>query len=1161
MKCLSELYSDKGLFSLSGGVTVNRERIFHMRQDIPAAEQQKAFAQIASRVGAELTGLRTPVIGSGSENAIALELDNTCPDGCFILNIRDGGMLVTAGDWQGIDQAAEYLSVCYPELGGGETFHTQQALLNTEITAAVFDAKTLCAKKLNTQRGWVDFCPTDWIKQQEVSNTHRNVNTYLSLDEDVRIVWSEAWEKEPEAALRIFIRNAMDGFKAVRGYVIANGATSGRTLRAEYGAGEIGFQDNGLVFRIGKDGLAPLADGYLRHKQQWKDMRSDGWQKDIEDVFAGKNELGQAIDCRLNSYGRGPACLTTKGWSAAITEREGICSWLEEKTGREIRLQCSNDPKAIRSWDFEASWEGDDFIEIFSREVLPGLHTGSHVEVEGILSEDADERCAIEQKITEMIAARGAVADHVKIYRAYKSGASWIEESVIPTLAALETKPARIDIAFHYFVNECGEDTFEDESTPNYGRHEDKPQKWFDIPIRWLQELFPVDEVIERELGISRDAVTFTRADKPEHTYQLTAYAPDGTALYTAFFDAAYRQKHYMERYPQIGKTHVSTGRIRVKTDGVKMLDQQVETDPEKVWGFLEGTILPELEKYYVGRFGTERLAERQPLFNRLQIDLNFSEMDYDTGIRQERVSTPEAMQEDIYFYILDWFKTYGERECGRELDNVGLIMPAIHNRKGQKTSMRVTLYSDAAEESELTADGVTTPIVSGSCTITPLRVSFGSGMRIEAAVEADHAYERACALAELIERGSVSYPAAEAFTLSLVCPEGTVDLPIKPYLWKDSQMTEEERLDILRHRVVDYPTYLRLLAHYAKDERLRILPVGTSYKGRKMFAIELVRRIGDACYSRYKLENSRITAYFNARHHGNEASGLNSAFLLLDTLLGDGQYDALLDKLNIITLPYENIDGGEMHCEICREHPKWLAHVARYNSAGFEFRKDFSNPDTKYGEAKAEVAMWKKWLFDIVTDNHGFEGHELTQPFSGYISPWYKSFWIPRALYYGYIWYNSLQTHTEAYARCVREAVAEAINHDETIHSLNLVCAERFDKYARNWFPDLFTSTSYRDVVFYWVDTAVQKRPNNFAVLYPDITVIDWTTEVADETVTGEEFYMNVWAHLLSDLALLDVIRKTPVEYEGYRVEDGYVHIRRKPLTAPENVWKTDSQ
>ena len=97
--------------------------------------------------------------------------------------------------------------------------------------------------------------------------------------------------------------------------------------------------------------------------------------------------------------------------------------------------------------------------------------------------------------------------------------------------------------------------------------------------------------------------------------------------------------------------------------------------------------------------------------------------------------------------------------------------------------------------------------------------------------------------------------------------------------------------------------------------------------------------------------------------------------------------------------------------------------------------------------------------------------------------------------------------------------------------------------------------------MVFYWVDTAVQKRPNNFAVLYPDITVIDWTTEVADETVTGEEVYMNVRAHLLSDLAVLDVIRKTPVEYEGYRVEDGYVHIRRKPLTAPENVWKTDSQ
>ena len=133
------------------------------------------------------------------------------------------------------------------------------------------------------------------------------------------------------------------------------------------------------------------------------------------------------------------------------------------------------------------------------------------------------------------------------------------------------------------------------------------------------------------------------------------------------------------------------------------------------------------------------------------------------------------------------------------------------------------------------------------------------------------------------------------------------------------------------------------------------------------------------------------------------------------------------------------------------------------------------------------------------------------------HISPWYKSFWIPRALYYGYIWYDSNFPHLETFGAAVRDTVAEAINRDEEIYQLNKVCAERFFKYAQKWFPTLFTSTKFNDVIFYWMDNAVHKRPNNFAVSNPEITVIDWTTEVADETVTGEDFYMNVRAHLIS--------------------------------------------
>lgn len=1150
MRCLSELYSENGLFQLCAGVPVNRPGIFNLSNP-HSKKELKFFSQISSRIGMELTGLAFPVVGNGCENAITLSVDGSLAADTFSLEICGGGLCVAAPNWESMERAAEYLSVKYPYLCRGETFASQQKLLKENIVKACFNAKTLEVFTLSTTEKTCVVTPSDNIQDHDDSeyNTYENVAPRLDLNEGIRILWDDLWSDDPEAALEIFLRNAMDGFKAVYPYVLSDRGECDGMICIRSGESQLCFENSDLVFCVGESGLAPLAKGYVARLQQYKDILNDGWKKDLETIFGGGNELGQAIEYALNAHGTDKAKLVTDRYSAAITDRDAIKAWVDTRTGCNTEMICRNAPQAVRSWSFEASWEGDDFLKAFGEMVLPKLKAGDKVDVQGVLSEDIDIRTQLEQTLVKQIESRGAVAGEVKIYRAFKSGSSWIEESVLPALKNAGKKVTKIDIAFRYFVNERGDDSFEDESIPNYGRHEDKPYKWFDIPIRWLQELFPVDEIIARELGISRDEVNFIRADGAEHIYTLTAYDENGAAIYNASFDAPYIEKNYMNRYPIIGKTHVSTGRLKVDINGCNAVDQRIETDPEKMWTFVEDTVLNDLERYYSEKHGVGVLPECQPLFNRLQFDLNFSEMDYDIGIRQERVSVPEAMQEDLYFYILDWFKTLGERECGKELDNVGLIMPNIHNRKGEKTTLAVALYDDAATTDYYEIAGSAIYPEKRSCIVTPLGIGFGENTCFSASVETPQAYQRAQALKELVESGTVVYPATQGFTLQLVCADRTVEISIPKYQRKASDMSEEELRDTLMHKVVDYSTYMRILDYYAQDERLRILPVGTTYLGRKMYAIELIKREKDVYYSRYKLENSRITAFFNARHHGNESTSLNSAFMLLDKMLGEKKNTALLDKLNIITLPYENIDGGEMHCEICSEHPKWLAHVARYNSAGFEFRKDFGNPNSKYGEAKVEMELWKKWLFDIVTDNHGFEGHELCQPFSGYISPWYKSFWIPRALYYGYIWYNSKLSHVESFGRRVRDAVADAINSDEEIRLLNADCAERFHKYAKAWFPDLFTSTQYKDVVFYWMDTAVRKRPNNFAVSNPEITVIDWTTEVADETVTGDDFYMNARAHLISDLALMDVIRQTPVQYDAYCVDNGFIKIRRKPL------------
>ncbi|MFR6133459.1 MAG: M14 family zinc carboxypeptidase [Fusicatenibacter saccharivorans] len=72
-----------------------------------------------------------------------------------------------------------------------------------------------------------------------------------------------------------------------------------------------------------------------------------------------------------------------------------------------------------------------------------------------------------------------------------------------------------------------------------------------------------------------------------------------------------------------------------------------------------------------------------------------------------------------------------------------------------------------------------------------------------------------------------------------------------------------------------------------------------------------------------------------NARHHANEVASTNASFMLLKKLLTEDVYKELPDKLNLILIPMENVDGAAIHYELQKEHPTWKFHVARFNSLG----------------------------------------------------------------------------------------------------------------------------------------------------------------------------------------------------------------------------------
>lgn len=1180
IKNLSCIFSEEGILTKSSGLPVNKKGALCIAPDTDR-ELLSLYADLTARLGVELAGFQPPLTSARTADALRLSLDSSVETGACQLRLAGGGVELAASSLEDLRRGTEYMTVLYPLDGKGGSLEAMAGI--GKLTSVIIDTASLTIREAEESTAGVladaagisaDKTGAAADKGGELIYGNRSsfnrAESHYKQNRRMRIVMGgEPGQPEncAEALLAAALRIAMENYETVYPYCVkALPEGCGGIYLREAEKAEVRKEGDNIIF-CGK-GKA-LEEQVYAYASCERDPFASDILKDVEDMIACRNEAGQAAFAAAYGSASGEAgdkasgsgssaqnVLITREYARGMVDREAMARYLTEKTGK-TEVRNFNDGKEVFRSASSLSWEGDDFMELFRSKALPLVKPGDDVRVEGRLSEDMEMRSSLASMIRDQLKTAGAAETEADIFCAYKSGYSWLEEKVLPMWTAqADERLDSVKITFPYLLNERGDDTFEDESAPNYGKHMDDPQKFFDIPTRWLQELFPADELIERETGISREKVEFVRDDKLASTYKIEFFGKDGEKLLEDSFDVKYVEKPYIKKYPQIGVTHVTTGWIKVEVNGKTVLDQRVETDIEKVWRVLEDETIPQLEQRLVKRYGKDGLAAAQPLFNRLQINVRMSEVDRDLGFREERISTAEAMQEDIYFYILDWFKTYGERECEKELDNIGLIMPEPEIMRGERTEIEVILYDDLAAGAQLQVDDKQIEICE-ACGVKVAAESIcfsadSSSAEVTAVVSGEGALARAKALGEMIETGVIEMFSDCCFKLFLVCRDGTAEITIPKRKTMVSSLDEEKKNEILAGDVVDYEQYLELLGYYDGRPGVKIIPAETTYKGRKIFCIECFHRDEGVCYSASKMTSERITALFTARHHGNEASSLNSTFMLLDRLLSDMKGD--LERINVVLVPFINIDGGQLHCDVHRKHPKWLCHPARYNSAGFEFRKDFNNPDSIYGEARLLGKLWNKYLFDIVTDNHGFEGHELVQPFSGYISPWYKSFWVPRAFYYGYIWFSGEKEHMLKIGNAIRQKVSDAINCDGEIYRLNREFEDRFYKYAEKWFPDLFRLERFNEVVFYWTDTDKHPRPANYGVKNPEITAVDWTTEVADETAVGDYMKLNAHAHHISDLALFEVMRECELIIDrAWTKNMSFTRYRRHPLCAGE--------
>ena len=721
---------------------------------------------------------------------------------------------------------------------------------------------------------------------------------------------------------------------------------------------------------------------------------------------------------------------------------------------------------------YEPEWEVDTFENIFNEEVLPVLKAGDTVEIKGCLSEEKQVRDELTKRIKETVEKSGATLKSSNIFSTYKQGFSWITEKVIPELKACET-PDNIVIKFKPFLPE-GQKVWLDENgaTPTYQGLRDDKDRWLDLPIRFLQELYPVDDIISDELGIHRDNIVFKDDDNLKDTYEIICYKNE-KEIYKDTCVTRVSERPYLDEFPEQGKVHPTTGRITVLVNGREKTDKQIKTDLENIWDFYQQKVLSKAKSYVLEKGNGKVLLENQPFFTELRMEAHISDIDYKLPVRNDLISSLDGFHEDIYFVGQDFFKFLGIKNTGESAAEPGLILPVIRKTNGKRPKLVATIKNKVYDEPVLLVDGAENKIIRKSKKdaedIKISSIEFDKDI-VELNIKvSDSSYKLLSSYADLANSKAIKDITGESilnitFENKITGEKSTINKNNTKVKKKKKSLDNSK---INTEKLIGYNDYIKLMEELKDVKGIKAYVGSKSYQGREVHVVEFFDEDLNDLVSRPKLINYKPVCFINSRHHANEISSTNAAFEMIKSLSNDENFKKYLQKLNIVIIPFENPDGGYIHYELQKDNPEWKLHVARYNALGKDTTYEWFNMDTIHTEALAYTKTWYKWLPDIVTDNHGVPSHEWDQQFSGYVSPSFKGFWLPRALYYGYFWYITNEEYNKnnvGVSKIIQDKLCDLVNADEEMDMWNTDWANRFEKYAHEWMPKQFPADYYKN-------------------------------------------------------------------------------------------------
>lgn len=327
--------------------------------------------------------------------------------------------------------------------------------------------------------------------------------------------------------------------------------------------------------------------------------------------------------------------------------------------------------------DFTIPWEGRRMIEAV-RKAATQIEMGQTVALEVRVSEGPEERVKIKHELEDMLKQAGAGEANVTVLCSYKSGYSWLIDEIEPLVKNKGVSKLKIDFALD----------------PDPGK-----QSTMRSLYRWNQELFPVDEVLARDLSLPLKNIEFAEMNSDNGpTYRVHAYDNSGREILSKEFTVKTVSRPYSDQFPEYETVMVETGWINMVAGGKTLLDERVESDIEMFWDHYQKETLPRTYKVILAQNDGKPQLDSQPLFDTLLIQYKLSEPDYQLGIDEERISSLEALQEDTFFNTENFYYMLGDLEVGAHLDYLGRIIPVSYpSRDGEDGEVHIAFYAKDA--------------------------------------------------------------------------------------------------------------------------------------------------------------------------------------------------------------------------------------------------------------------------------------------------------------------------------------------------------------------------------------------------------------------------------------------------------------------------------